>query len=281
MNAVVPSWSRSSPDHHDGDHDAANLQTIPGTLDGLIEQMQQMTDTATAMGGRSTHPRATTTSICRPEVFQNADFQKGLKLFLSPDGKAARLIITHDVNPPPRRAHRGGRRRAARSARGRQKGTSLADADIYLTGTAATYRDIQSGAKVRHDDRCLRRPDADLHRDADHHARPGGVHGDRRNGRDLAGAAFGLSVFIFERIFGVELNWIVLAFAVIILMAVGGDYNLLLVSRFKEEIGAGINTGIIRSMGNTGSVVTAADWCSPSPWGHDLRRPAQRRPGWV
>ena len=43
------------------------------------------------------------------------------------------------------------------------------------------------------------------------------------------GAAFGLSVFIFERIFGVELNWIVLAFAVITLMAVGSDYNLLLV----------------------------------------------------
>ena len=48
-----------------------------------------------------------------------------------------------------------------------------------------------------------------------------------------------------------------LAFAVIILMAVGSDYNLLLVSRFKEEIGAGINTGIIRSMGITGTVVTA------------------------
>jgi len=39
---------------------------------------------------------------------------------------------------------------------------------------------------------------------------------------------------------------------------VGSDYNLLLVSRFKEEIHAGINTGIIRSMGGTGSVVTSA-----------------------
>ena len=46
--------------------------------------------------------------------------------------------------------------------------------------------------------------------------------------------------------------------AVIILLAVGSDYNLLLVSRFKEEIGAGIKTGIIRAMGSTGSVVTAA-----------------------
>jgi uncharacterized membrane protein YdfJ with MMPL/SSD domain len=31
-----------------------------------------------------------------------------------------------------------------------------------------------------------------------------------------------------------------------------------LVSRFKEEIHAGINTGIIRSMAGSGSVVTAA-----------------------
>lgn len=38
----------------------------------------------------------------------------------------------------------------------------------------------------------------------------------------------------------------------------GSDYNLLLISRFKEEIGAGLNTGIIRAMAGTGGVVTAA-----------------------
>jgi putative drug exporter of the RND superfamily len=45
---------------------------------------------------------------------------------------------------------------------------------------------------------------------------------------------------------------------VIVLLAVGSDYNLLLVSRMKEELGAGINTGIIRAMGGTGRVVTNA-----------------------
>ena len=49
-----------------------------------------------------------------------------------------------------------------------------------------------------------------------------------------------------------------LAFSVIILLAVGSDYNLLVVSRFKEEIKRGINTGIIRAMGATGGVVTTA-----------------------
>jgi RND superfamily putative drug exporter len=50
----------------------------------------------------------------------------------------------------------------------------------------------------------------------------------------------------------------VLAMAVIILLAVGADYNLLFVSRLKEEVHAGIGTGIIRAMGGSGSVVTAA-----------------------
>ncbi len=72
------------------------------------------------------------------------------------------------------------------------------------------------------------------------------------------GASFGLSVLIWQHIVGIELHWMVLPMAVIILLAVGADYNLLLVARFKEEIHAGLNTGIIRAMGGTGSVVTSA-----------------------
>jgi RND superfamily putative drug exporter len=61
-----------------------------------------------------------------------------------------------------------------------------------------------------------------------------------------------------QYIIGTELHWLVLAMSVIVRLAVGSDYNLLLVSRFKEEIPGGLTTGIIRSMGGTGSVVTAA-----------------------
>lgn len=233
------------------------LQTIHSTFDGMIGQMQAMTDTATAMGEAFDASKSDDYFYLPPEVFGNPDFQKGLKLFLSPDGKAARLIITHDVNPASEEGISvvDDQLTAAHEA---VKGTSLAGADIYLTGTAATYRDIASGAKY---DTMIaafaaltlifivmliitRALIASL-------VIVGTVV-------ISLGAAFGLSVLIFERIFGVELNWIVLAFAVIILMAVGSDYNLLLVSRFKEEIGAGINTGIIRSMGSTGTVVTAA-----------------------
>jgi len=72
------------------------------------------------------------------------------------------------------------------------------------------------------------------------------------------GASFGLSVLIWQHLIGIELHWMVLAMSVIILLAVGADYNLLLVSRFKRRSTGGLNTGIIRSMGGTGSVVTSA-----------------------
>ena len=66
------------------------------------------------------------------------------------------------------------------------------------------------------------------------------------------GAAFGLSVLVWQYIIGLNLHWMVLLMSFIILLAVGADYNLLLVARFKEEIGAGLKTGIIRAMGGTG-----------------------------
>lgn len=72
------------------------------------------------------------------------------------------------------------------------------------------------------------------------------------------GTSFGLSVLIWQDLIGRPLHWMVLIMAVIILLAVGSDYNLLLVARLKEEIPAGLKTGIIRAMGGSGSVVTSA-----------------------
>jgi putative drug exporter of the RND superfamily len=72
------------------------------------------------------------------------------------------------------------------------------------------------------------------------------------------GASFGLSVLIWQHVLGIELQFMVMAMAVIILLAVGADYNLLLVARLKEELHAGVNTAIIRAMGGSGSVVTSA-----------------------
>ena len=167
------------------------------------------------------------------------------------------MIITHDVDPatPEGISHIDAIRHAAQEA---IKGTPLAGSRIYLAGTAATYKDIRDGAKY------------DLM-----------IAGIAALSlillimmfitRSLVaafvivgtvalslGASFGLSVLIWQDIFGIELFWIVLALAVILLLAVGSDYNLLLISRFKEEIGAGLKTGIIRAMAGSGAVVTAA-----------------------
>src|ERR1700720_3494846 len=71
-------------------------------------------------------------------------------------------------------------------------------------------------------------------------------------------SSFGLSVLVWQHLLHMPLNWLVLPMAIVVMLAVGSDYNLLLVSRFQEEIHAGLKTGIIRSMGGTGGVVTAA-----------------------
>ena len=167
------------------------------------------------------------------------------------------MIITHDGDPatPEGISHIDAIKNAAQEA---LKGTPLAGANIYLAGTAATYKDIQDGAKY------------DLM-----------IAGIAALSLILLimmfitrtlvaafvivgtvalslGASFGLSVLIWQDILGIHLFWIVLALAIILLLAVGSDYNLLLISRFKEEIRAGLNTGIIRAMAGSGAVVTAA-----------------------
>ena len=61
----------------------------------------------------------------------------------------------------------------------------------------------------------------------------------RRQGGDVGGAAryasFGLSVLVWQHLLGIDLYWVILPLAVILLLAVGSDYNLLLVSRFKAH----------------------------------------------
>jgi len=234
-----------------------SLLTIHSSFSGLLSQIAQMTDTASAMGQAFDASRSGDYFYLPPEAFQNADFQRGLKLFLSPDGKAARFIITHDADPATPAGISAVLPELA-AAHHAVKGTALTDAKFYLAGTAAIYRDIQSGS---HYDLLIvgiaaltlifavmviitRALVASL-------VIVGTV-------LLSLGAAFGLTVLVWQYIFGLDLNWIAPVFGLIILLAVGSDYNLLLVSRFQEEIGAGLKTGIIRSMGSTGGVVTAA-----------------------
>ncbi|MGZ6788981.1 MAG: MMPL/RND family transporter [Mycobacteriaceae bacterium] len=71
-------------------------------------------------------------------------------------------------------------------------------------------------------------------------------------------SALGASVLVWQGLLGRELHWAVPALAFIALVAVGSDYNLLLVMRLKEEAHAGLKTAVIRAFGGTGGVVTTA-----------------------
>ncbi|KXW79074.1 membrane protein [Mycolicibacterium phlei DSM 43071] len=227
------------------------------TTTGINAQSEEALRNATAMGQAFDDAKNDDTFYLPPEAFDNPDFQRGLKLFLSPDGRAARMIITHDGNPatPEGISHIDAIKDAAFDA---MKATPLSDAKVYVAGTASTYKDIQDGAK--YDLLIVALAAMALILLIMMFITRSLVAAVVIVGTVALslGASFGMSVLVWEYIFGIQLYWIVLALTVILLLAVGADYNLLLISRFKEEIGAGLNTGIIRAMGGTGGVVTAA-----------------------
>ena len=233
------------------------VMTNYATLSGIYSQNAAALENSTALGAAYDASKTDDSFYVPPEVFQNAEFQRGLKLFLSPDGKSARMIITHDTDPatPQGISHIDAIRHAAEEA---VKGTPLAGSHIYIGGTAATYKDIQESAK--YDLMIVAIAALALILLIMMFITRSLVAAIVIVGTVALslGASLGLSILVWQHILGIQLYWVIIPLAVILLLAVGSDYNLLLISRFKEEIGAGLNTGIIRAMAGTGGVVTAA-----------------------
>ncbi|OBG27526.1 RND family transporter [Mycobacterium sp. 852002-51057_SCH5723018] len=221
------------------------------------DQTMALQDNATAMGQAFDEAKNDDSFYLPPEAFNNADFKRGIKLFLSPDGHAVRLTIFHQGDPL---TEEGTSRTEPLkiAATDAIKGTPLEGSTIYLGGSAAMYTDMQQGANY---DLLIVAVAAlilifiimvVLTRAV---AAAAVIVGTVVLSLS---ASFGLSVLLWQHIIGIPLHWMVLPMSVIILLAVGSDYNLLLVSRMKEEIHAGLNTGTIRAMVGTGSVVTSA-----------------------
>ena len=221
------------------------------------DQTIAMQQTGTAMSEAFDTAKNDDSFYLPPEAFTTADFQRGLKLFMSPDGHAVRFTIIHQGDPltPEGTSRIEPLKIAAADA---IKGTPLEGSSIYLGGSAAMYNDMQIGADF---DLMIVAAAAlilifiimlVLTRAVVASAVIVGTVV-----LSLA-SAFGLSVLLWQHIVGIPLHWMVLPMSVIVLLAVGADYNLLLVSRVKEEIHAGLKTGIIRAMVGTGSVVTSA-----------------------
>jgi RND superfamily putative drug exporter len=71
-------------------------------------------------------------------------------------------------------------------------------------------------------------------------------------------AALGLGVLVFQHGFGHAIAWPVPLLAFILLIAVGADYNMLVVSRLREESTQNMRLGVLRTVTSTGSVITSA-----------------------
>lgn len=227
------------------------------TFQAMINQMEAMSNTGIVMGQSFDASRNDDFFYLPPEAFDNAEFQRGLRMFLSPDGKSARFFINHEGDPAtPEGISRVDAERAA--AQQGLKQSSLSGAKVYLGGTAATYKDMHDGniydlmitsvASLTLIFMIMlvltRSLVAALVIVA--------------TAASSIAASIGLSVLIWQDLFGIRMHFSVMLFAVIVLLAVGADYNLLLVHRIRHEIHAGLKTGTIRAMAGTGAVVTSA-----------------------
>ena len=191
------------------------------------------------------------------EVLDLPDFKKAAAAYVSPDGRSVRYLVQTELNPfSPEAMDQVNR--ILDTARSAQPNTALADATITVGGYPVALRDTRD--YYRQDIRfviaatvvvvllilmvLLRAVIAPLY---------------------LVGtvvlsyfAAIGVGVLVFQLVGGQQLHWSVPPLAFVVLVAVGADYNMLFVSRLRDESPHSVRAGVIRALGSTGGVITAA-----------------------
>ncbi|MBS9534281.1 RND family transporter [Mycobacterium sp. M1] len=191
------------------------------------------------------------------QILHLKQFKEAARMFISQDGHSVRYIVQTRLNPFSSAAmDQVDAIRAA--ARGAQPNTALADATVTMAGYPVSLADTRD--YYRHDIRfiiavtlavvlltliaLLRAIIAPLYL--------------------IASvvisylSALGIGVVVFQFILGQELHWSVPPLAFVVLVAVGADYNMLLVSRLRDESPHSVRYGVIRTLGSTGGVITAA-----------------------
>ena len=192
-----------------------------------------------------------------PQFLTTDDFKKGAAIFISPDGHAARYLITSALDPftIPAMDQANTIINTAKSA---QPNTELSDAKVSLVGLPPGLRDTRD---YYNDDIqfivfttiiivflilvvLLRAIVAPLY----------------LIGSVLVSylSALGIGVVVFQLILGEDLHWSLPGLSFILLVAVGADYNMLLISRIRDESPHGVRVGVIRTVGSTGGVITSA-----------------------
>lgn len=242
---------------------AGGSRRVAAGVDELVEQVKRMAsglDQASAFLLTMRHDAADSAMAgfnIPPEVLNAVEFKKATAAFVSPDGHSVRYLVQTKLNPFSSEAM--DQVTAINDvARGAQPNTALADASISMGGFPAALRDTRD--YYEQDIRfiilmalivvlatlvvLLRSIIAPLY---------------------LVGsvvlsyfAAIGIGVLTFQVILGEELHWSVPPLAFVVLVAVGADYNMLFVSRMRDESPHSVRYGVIRTLSSTGGVITAA-----------------------
>ncbi|MDD4865918.1 MAG: RND family transporter [Mycobacterium sp.] len=232
--------------------------TTQSLLHALVSQLEPMISPMVDMATAFDNAKNDDFFFMPPDAFTTHDFQVGLKFMMTPDGKGARILIYHQGEAmSPQGIDQI--RRAESAAHEAVKGTSLSGVRLLMAGASSNYRDVQAFSTNDILTMML--------------ATFGLVFLIvMAITRTLAGSvivlitvvlsflgSLGLATFIWETLLGVQLHWLTMPIAFIVLVGVGCDYNLLLLSRYREELPAGIRTGLIRTIAGSGNVaVTAA-----------------------
>jgi RND superfamily putative drug exporter len=185
------------------------------------------------------------------------EFQKAAKVFISPDGHSVRYLVQTKLNPFTTEAM-DQVNAISTAARGAQPNTALADATVSMAGYTVGLKDTRD--YYEHDIRfiiaatlfvvlltliaLLRAIVAPLYLVA--------------SVVISYLSAVGIGALVFQFILGQQLHWSVPPLAFVVLVAVGADYNMLLVSRMRDESPHSMRYGIIRTLSSTGGVITAA-----------------------
>ncbi|NOV03939.1 MMPL family transporter [Paenibacillus planticolens] len=193
------------------------------------------------------------------EVLEQAGFKKSLEFYMSEDGKIAKLEVVLAINPYSKEAM-GKMDEIKNAITGSLHGTVLSKADIKLAGQTANYHELDSISQ----------------------------HDFYRTGafvligiylvlalllRSLLMPLYillslvfnylvtmGIVEFIFVKLFGFDgLSWTVSFFVFLIIVALGVDYSIFLMARFKEEYRPGrIIEAMGKAMTTTGGVIMSA-----------------------
>jgi RND superfamily putative drug exporter len=233
---------------------------VHALADSNLEMLSGMSQVATQLqnSARTSAGSDSASGFYLPdEALQDRSFAEMAKHFISPDGKTARFAIESSYDPYSRDAMELAHR-VTDVANGARPNTSLADATVSMAGFPAVNADIEQlyssdftqlamttliivGIILALLLRALLAPIYLLGTVVLNYA-----------------AALGIGVLVFQYGLGQQIAWPVPLLAFIILVAVGADYNMLLVSRLREESGRNIRVGVLRTVASTGSVITSA-----------------------